>query len=443
MKSANSEHKRVIIHAGAVCDAQGVSRRPAVIHLQGKTIIKIEPPPDKAIDSKDITSTNGFNIIEKSDCRVIDLQNYLILPALVNAHTHLDLTHIGLIPYTGNFIDWVEKVAEQRLFDETQIAHSVETGLELSQAGGTGIIGDIAGCGSLVPAQVLARSNNIFSVSFIEYFGQGKYQEDTIWKMSDDAIVLAQMNNDQHHTGLQPHALYSAGIKVYDAAVALAGKYNLSLSTHLSELIEEEMFTRSLSGPWVDFFKKIGKWDPTMKAAGKHPVDLLQQYLHKFKKTSTDTRSGWVTAHVNYADNSHLRILAESGTSVVYCPHASAYFGHKNHRYQDMLQCGINVALGTDSILCLDTPERISILDEMAFLYQRDNVDARLLLKMATVNGARALGFDTERATLTVGGEVANLIAVEFNVDSPEDPLEQVLAKDITTGVRSKIITVL
>jgi cytosine/adenosine deaminase-related metal-dependent hydrolase len=74
-------------------------------------------------------------------------------------------------------------------------------------------------------------------------------------------------------------------------------------------------------------------------------------------------------AHVNYADDADLELLAGSSASVVYCPRTHAFFGHAPHRYREMLARGINVCLGTDSLASNDT---LSILDEMRFLRMMD-----------------------------------------------------------------------
>lgn len=76
-----------------------------------------------------------------------------------------------------------------------------------------------------------------------------------------------------------------------------------------------------------------------------------------------------------------------------------------------MLDAGVPVAFGTDSLLCLDTPHRISVLDEMRYLWQRHKASAADLLTMATTHGAAALGVDRSLVTLEPG-EIAGLLAV-------------------------------
>jgi cytosine/adenosine deaminase-related metal-dependent hydrolase len=198
------------------------------------------------------------------------------------------------------------------------------------------------------------------------------------------------------------------------------------MATHLAETREELEFVASAAGPLAEMIKRIGAWDDSITANGKHPVDHLADVL---RETPCNA------AHLNYVDDAHLQQLASWPITVTYCPRASAYFGHPHnggapHRYRDMLELGINVALGTDSVLCLDTPDRLSVLDEMRMLHRRDGVDPITLLRMATINGAVALGFDPTLVSLAPGS-TAGLLAVSIDRQSPRDPLRQALLSDL------------
>src|SRR5581483_11139217 len=144
-------------------------------------------------------------------------------------------------------------------------------------------------------------------------------------------------------------------------------------------------FLTSAEGPLRTLLESIGLWDAAAArdfGHGRTPIEHA--------RTNALTRVALV-AHVNDASDRDLDILAESGASVAYCPRASAYFGAERHfgphRYRDMLTRGINVALGTDSIVNLppDAAHRgISIWDEMRFLHARDGTAPATLLGMAT-----------------------------------------------------------
>ena len=224
--------------------------------------------------------------------------------------------------------------------------------------------------------------------------------------------------------GVQPHAPYSAGPDLYRAALASG----LPLSTHLAEsMAERELLTRG-TGPMRAFLESIGVWSDEVAArfgAARTSVDFLREFV--------GSGEAIVLAHVNDADDADLELLARSRCSVVYCPRSHEYFGNDvelgPHRYREMLASGINVALGTDSIINVPEEEshRLSTLDEMRLLWERDGTDPQTLLRMATVNGARALGLNESLFDFSAG-EIAGVAAVDVRGTDPTlDPLTRVM----------------
>jgi cytosine/adenosine deaminase-related metal-dependent hydrolase len=391
---------RMLIRAGMIADGDRVFAAPGAIIVDRGRIVASGSP-------QTVGPVEGLS--------VNDLPNAVVLPALVNTHCHLDLTHIGPTPFGGEFARWADGVRRRRAIDEPAIEASVRRGIELSRAGGTAIIGDIAGARSLVPLRTL-RDAALAGVSFLEVFGLGRNQETAVSVMRQAVDSIAAIENGVR-LGLQPHAPYSCGLEVYRGAASM----NRPLSTHLAETREELEFVAHASGPLADMIKRIGAWDDSIAGAEQHPIDHLADSLRA---------TPCIAAHLNYIEERHLETLREWPITVAYCPRASAYFGHAAaHRYRDMLAHGVNVALGTDSILCLDTSDRLSTLDEMRFLFRRDGTDPATLLRMGTINGAKALGFDPDLVTLSPGA-TAGLIALSFNPARVSDPLRQILTHD-------------
>ncbi len=363
-----------------------------------------------------------------------DWPGCVLLPGLVNAHVHLDLTHIGPQPYDpgGGFTGWADLIRRERACAAGEIAAAVRQGIELSRRGGTCLIGDIAGVGSLVPLEVL-RESGLGGVSYVELFGQGDGQAGAIGLLEVLRGEAARAGaSGWGRLGVQPHAPYSAGPALYEAAA----RSGLPVTTHLAETLEERRFIERGDGPLRTLIESIGKWNEAILEGeravgrGRHPIEHLEPYL---------ARAPWLVAHVNdlgegEARRRHLELLARTDTSVVYCPRASDYFRRSNdfgpHAYRDMLAAGVNVALGTDSIVCLPPTEadRLSVLDEMRFLYKRDGTVPSTLLAMATLNGARALGFDPSLVTFE-HGPIAGMIAVPIESECNE-PMRAVLESD-------------
>jgi len=338
---------------------------------------------------------------------VIDLPDRLLLPGMVNAHTHLELTAIGPQPYPGDFLGWVTMLREHwpgagdpwsRVPDEAWFTDAARRGAAMSLASGVTAAGDICRSNATIAAQ---REAGLGGIGFLELFGMGPP-----WDAPARAAMTAAAE------GLQPHAPYSAGPRLFDAA-ARSGR---PVCTHLAETREELDFVAHAAGPFRAFLERIGKWDEAFAASyqrGLSPVQWMRPYLEQTR---------WLVAHGNYVSDEDIAILAATGTSVAYCPRASEYFGHKRHRYRDMLDAGVNVCLGTDSIVCQPAadvePQPLGILPQMRRLYERDGTDPAGLLKMATVHGRRALGLpETDDS----------FFAVRIDPADPTDPLTQAL----------------
>ncbi|MEL7088447.1 MAG: amidohydrolase family protein, partial [Planctomycetota bacterium] len=274
-----------------------------------------------------------------ADAAVVrDRPGELILPGMVNAHAHLQLTTIGPQPYTGDFVSWVEMLRRHWPGDgepfakqpsESWFVAAVRDGAKQSLAAGVQAVGDIIRFDAEARAR---RETGLDGIGFVELFGHGPpFDHDARARLTQPA------------EGFQPHAPYSAGPAVFESAAA-SGR---PVSTHLAETRDELEFVATGRGAFLDLLKAPPiKWDDTFAdhyAAGLSPVRWMEPYLR---------RTPWLLAHCNYVDDDDIALLAETGSSVVYCPIASEYFGHHHHRYRDMLEAGMNVCLGTDSIVC-------------------------------------------------------------------------------------------
>ena len=400
-----------LICAGAIdgfeqasIDGQGRARPGAVV--VGRQGAVIDAGPTAEMDRRyagDVQQT-------------VELPDRLILPGMVNAHAHLELTASGPQPYGGDFIGWVAMLRQHwpgdgEPFAKTPssawFAQAAAAGARQSLDAGVYAVGDITRFTEVAQAR---QDAGLEGVSFIEVFGMGPP-----W----DAEGLATIGRSSPTDGVQPHAPYSAGPALFEAACA-SGR---PVSCHLAETRDEARFIAEGDGPFLELLESLGKWSPefaTHYGRGLSPVQWMEPYLR---------RAPWLLAHCNYVSDDDIALLAETDASVAYCPIASEYFGHHasgasggGHRYRDMLDAGINVCLGTDSIVCQppDEVQPLGILPQMRRLYQRDQTDSALLLRMATDHGQRALARQ---------GGIDVLMAVPFDVNEPTDPLTQTLQR--------------
>lgn len=421
---------RLLIHAAGIADAAASSPGPAAILLELPSPQTLTSPPHRG--HLNVLAIGPLADVTRHPASAgatrIDRPDAILLPGLANAHTHLDLTHIGPRPNSGGFLPFIDAVRAERRSEPEAIAQSVRDGVRLSLAGGVVAVGDIAGAPggapSLVPLQALADSP-LFGVSFLEFFAMGPREPASLQRLRD-ILDAAPPPSSRVRLGLQPHAPYSAS----PAAYRLATSLDLPLATHLAESPEELDFIAHARGPLRALLERLGAWDDAILpdlSQGLSPVAHLAPFL---------ARRPFVAAHVNHASDRDLDLLARAHAVVAYCPRASAYFhAHDHfgpHRYRDMLHAGIPVALGTDSIINLPTQHasgphaRLSTLDDMRLLFARDHADPADLLAMATIHGARALHLDPQRFLLRDHAQPLGLIAVPIHSPSP-DPRRAVL----------------
>ncbi|MCA9304773.1 MAG: amidohydrolase family protein [Phycisphaerales bacterium] len=414
------------IDAAAICDADlGVC-------VPGSIVLRRS---DSALD---ILASGKPTEIDHTDLPPVDhtiaLPDRLLMPGLINAHTHLDLTHIGVQPHEpgDGFVQWVDMIRAGRRTDPEEIEDAVKLGIDKLLAGGTAAVGDIAGAPggqmTLAPFRAIAGSP-IEGVSYLEFFGIGKSAPKTRDRLAQFFDVeYPAIAQDRVRVGLQPHAPNTVDRTIYTLVTDCALGLDLPLCTHLAETPEEHRFVAEAGGPQRALLERLGVWDDSILDSighGRHPVAHLEAVLE---------RSPFLVAHVNDATDEAIKILARTQTRVVYCPRASEYFGAAMHfgphRYREMLNAGVPVCLGTDSIVNLDTPDRISVLDEMRLLTRRDGVGSGPLLAMVYTHGRLALGLDERRYALSAGSTPAGIVALRVPADAADPWLSAMLSDD-------------
>lgn len=438
------------LNAAGVLDARHVSAAPGSLLIECVRFDR-EKPPGWRLRTLAAGSPRGVTAHpEAPGATVIDLPGMVLLPALVNAHAHLDLSHIGPRSFESaeGFDSWLGMIRRERRVIEGEIRTSVQEGVRLSRAGGVLAIGDIAGGAgelSLASASALA-SSGMAGVSFLEFFAIGRRepagldQLKTSWQKAQSMPPQSGWN-----IGLHPHAPYSVGRNGYAEALALAdGGFtgraagdcgSVRICTHVAESLAERDLVMNGRGPLRAFLERIGVWDEQRGSdfgKGLTPIAYLGEEL---------LRRIDVLVHANDLADSDIEMLSRASRvrrermgealNVVFCPRAARYFGHDRdlgpHRWRELLEAGVNVAVGTDSIVNLETPDRISPLDDLRELRQSaGGMSTSDLLAMASWRGALALGMNPEPWSFGEGHELAGVVGVP--VTSSGDPLEQVVA---------------
>lgn len=415
-------------------DAAGTNLRDVAIVIEGGLIVYAGPRQGAPACGE------GVKRMDLGD-------GTLILPAMVNAHAHLELTSIGPKPYGGDFLDWVKGVMDLRPQTPEAHAEAVWRGIEMSIAGGVIAVGDIGSVSHAPLTHAVLKEWAVLGVLFDEVLGLAEAR----WRPSVEAAGRWARRGSlgPWKTGIEGHAPYTTPLPAMLAAAEHAAQAGGVLKIHAAELLEEDAFVRKGSGPFRERFEAMGFWSPEVSdqyGKGLSPIQWLEPVLRA---------APCLLAHCNYLSDEDIDLIAATGTSVVYCPLASAYYGHAEntpHRYRDLLAAGVNVCLGTDSILCQPseppTPSMsMGLLPAMRLLFQRDGAPSELLLEMATTRGIRGLGLGLElggepdalprHAATLLPGAPGRVIGVGFDPLSSVDSLRQVLgASDFAGSVR-------
>lgn len=364
-----------------------------LVTVQGEHILSVEPAGTRRAD--------------------LDLGAAAVLPGLVNAHTHLDLGGLrGAVPFTGDFPAWLRAViAHRRARPAEQVQADVRAGLAESIRQGVTLLGDISAGGLSWPALAGAP---IRAVVFHELLGLPATRAGLAWATALDWL-RAHPATPTCRPGLSPHAPYSARASLFRAAASLAEARNLPLMTHLAETTGELELLAGHRGPFVPFLSALGVWDPDGLVLT--PDEVI-------------ARNGAVPhalfAHGNYLDP---LALLPPGATVVYCPRTHSFFGHPTHPFRALLERGARVALGTDSLA--SNPD-LGVLAEARVLRRLyPDLPGEVLLRLATLAGAEALGWADETGSLAPG-KSADLAVVPLPSPRgrPADPHHLVLASE-------------
>lgn len=369
----------------------------------------------------------------------IDLPTHAILPAFVNAHTHLDLTHVGRVPPAPEpcerFLRFIEVVRQRRAIDDAAIRASVEAGVRASRDGGVVAVGDIAGATQARPNLAAARAraaSDLGGVGFLEFFAIGS-REDASRAIAQAALGEALADDLlRGRLGLSPHATNTVGPTTLRWALEEAAARGIPLCTHVAESIPERELITHARGPNRAFLEGLGLWNPRLDqelGQGRTPIAHLAWAIEDARLNGPAT---WILAHCNDVSDADLDLLqglaAKIDLCVAYCPRASDDFAAPDqigpHRYQEMLDRGINVALGTDSLINLppiagECGTRLSPIWDARLLHGRDGVDPRTLLAMLTTRGAGALTLDPRCFALHHGIEgapCAGLVGIDLGL---------------------------
>lgn len=340
------------------------------------------------------------------DGPVIDVGDSILLPGLVNSHCHLDYTDMaGFLPPT-HFSNWVKgMIAHKADWSYTEYAQSWLNGARMLVRTGVTTVADIEAVPELLPEVWTATPLRV--ASFIELTCV-RHRQHLAEIVHDAGDLVRSLKPVRGFMGYSPHALYSTSAPLLELIGEEARRDHKHLTMHVSESPEEfEMYTNG-SGSLFDWLKRQRDMSD---CGGGTPVRQLQR--------CGLLGENMLAVHANYLQPGDIKLLSDTGTSVAHCPRSHSYFDYAPFLYKKLVAAGVNVCLGTDSLASvnrvLGNKPELNLFAEMAvFSLKNPEIEPFDIIKMATVNGARALGMHGLIGELSPNSH-ADLIAVPFN----------------------------
>ena len=346
--------------------------------------------------------------------RTVRLPAHAVLPGLVNAHTHLELSGLrGAVPRTGSMPEWARAVMAGRARAETGSAAAVAGAVDEMRRAGTALVGDVANTRDSMAA---LRDGPVAAVVFREALGFD------VGDAEADAIAAAlsgertARSDDHVRVAIAAHAPYSVSPALFRALAAAAG--GGPRSVHVAESAEELELLRAGTGVWRAILEERGRWRAGWVPPGSGPVAYLDAL-------------GWVGPHTLIVHGVHLTPteidrIAAAGATLVACPRSNAWTGAGAPPIARFYAAGGRVAVGTDSLA--STPDLNVFAEIGAMRRLAPSVPASALLASATAVGAAALGAG-DRFGVIAPSRPASLIAVELR--GATDDVEEYLLSGI------------
>ena len=319
----------------------------------------------------------------------VDYDDAALLPGLINTHTHLELTGFEGQIQEAEFPAWIRRLRQLKTTrTPDQYVAAARRGLADCYAAGITTIADTGDSGSAIRALTEADGSGI---AYQEVFGPDPSQcDESLAALQRRIAEQSSLATTRVRIGVSPHAPYTVSGPLFRAVAAWSRAEQLPLAMHVAESHAEVQLLLAGSGPFAEAWRERGIALPSLP--GRSPIQWLAEHGILSRLS--------LCIHAVQVAPGDIQRIADSGAAVAHCPVSNQVHGHGAAPLAAMLEAGVRVGMGTDSVVSVG---HLDLLAEARLAKSLASLDAEVLLRLCTLGGAQAIGIDAETGSLSVG----------------------------------------
>jgi len=326
---------------------------------------------------------------ENHDPSSIQALEGVLIPGFINTHCHLELSHMkGKVDTGTGLIPFISSVVKFRDIDQTVIDQAIIAGDEEMSSNGIVAVGDISNKSDT--AKVKSEST-IDYYTFVEMFDFLNSGMTTAAIDQYSNTYNLQSDTKHNRKNFVPHAPYTVTPDLF-AYIRDHSPEDCTISIHNQETHDENLLFEHKKGRFLDFFNDFGMPLVNFESIGKSSIHYAMQHM------DPQRRSLFVHNTITSADDIKHALAWSDKVYWATCPNANLYIENRLPDYKIFLENDAAMTIGTDS---LTSNWQLSILEEMKTIHRYQSfIPFETLIEWATINGARALGYDDRLGSL-------------------------------------------
>lgn len=322
----------------------------------------------------------------------LEIYDGIIVPGFVNAHCHLELSHLKNVAQTGTgLIDFIGQVIKNRNHSIEVIQAQIQQAEQQMLSSGIVAVGDISNTTDTFQQK---QKNNLKYYTFVEYFDLFQTNNTPNCIQQYDAVFNAMQSNFSNKLSKVPHAPYSVSKELFEYVID--GTPAKTISIHNQEIVDEDLLFSNKSGNFIKFYNQL-QYSTNQIPQYPKSIYYALEFLSKNNTNLFVHNTNTTKEDIEYTFSK----LHQDKTFWCTCPNANLYIENKLPSYKTFLDTNAQVCIGTDS---LTSNWQLSIFEEIKTILKYCNyIEFEKLLTWATINGAKALGWEQELGSFELG----------------------------------------